>query len=288
MRRGWGGLGGARAFGGALVLLLSGVVADPGSAATNKPVTTPPNPAPAPAAAPPAAAAASAQPAPPAAAAPPASAPVVGPVAGAPSTDDIARQNAIIVSTLIRSTLIALHQANLTGNYTVLRDLAAPSFRDKNSAADLANIFASLRDQKVDLSVAAVLEAQLTGAPSLDENRMLRLSGTLPTKPNPISFQLAYQALDGSSRLSGIAVGPSGPVALSLPPAAAKAADTGPSASSVIPQVETALADPKAKVTTTKTKAKTVTRQPATVAAPMALVPPPPKERPATKATAKN
>jgi hypothetical protein len=194
----------------------------------------------------------------------------------------------MIVSTLIRSTLIALHQANATGNYTVLRDLAAPSFRDKNSAADLANIFASLRDQKVDLSVAAVIEAQLTGAPSLDENRMLRLTGTLPVKPNPISFQMAYQAIDGGWRLSGIAVGPSGPVALALPASTAKPQDNTAGASSLMPEIRTMLAEPEAKPAP-KTKAKPTTREASTapVSPPMTLVPPSPKARPATP-TAKN
>ena len=39
---------------------------------------------------------------------------------------------------LIRSTLLTLNDANRSGNYTVMHDLAAPGFREKNSAADLA------------------------------------------------------------------------------------------------------------------------------------------------------
>ena len=37
---------------------------------------------------------------------------------------------------LIRSTLLTLNDANRSGNYTVLRDLAAPGFQARNSAAD--------------------------------------------------------------------------------------------------------------------------------------------------------
>ena len=47
-----------------------------------------------------------------------------------------------MVATLIRSSLLALHHANVTGNYTVLRDLSAPSFRSRNTAADLSGSFA--------------------------------------------------------------------------------------------------------------------------------------------------
>jgi hypothetical protein len=43
---------------------------------------------------------------------------------------------------LIRSTLLTLNDANRSGNYTVLRELAAPDFQVKNSAADLGVIFA--------------------------------------------------------------------------------------------------------------------------------------------------
>ncbi len=44
-----------------------------------------------------------------------------------PHSDTASRDNAIIVATLVRTTLVALDQANVTGNYTVFRDLAAPS-----------------------------------------------------------------------------------------------------------------------------------------------------------------
>jgi len=42
-------------------------------------------------------------------------------------------RNGVII--LIRSSLIALDQANKTGNYTVLRDLGAPNFQATNTAA---------------------------------------------------------------------------------------------------------------------------------------------------------
>ncbi|XUJ36695.1 hypothetical protein ACQ5SK_19580 [Bradyrhizobium japonicum] len=44
---------------------------------------------------------------------------------------------------LIRSTLLSLNDANRTGNYTVLRDLAAPDFQARNAAADLGLNFST-------------------------------------------------------------------------------------------------------------------------------------------------
>ena len=50
-------------------------------------------------------------------------------------------------SILIRRTLLTLNDANLTGNYTVFRDRAAPSFQSANNAAKLSEIFTKLRTQ---------------------------------------------------------------------------------------------------------------------------------------------
>jgi hypothetical protein len=62
---------------------------------------------------------------------------------------------------LIRTSLIALNPANLTGNYSVLRDMAAPGFQQANNAAQLAQIFSDLRnrfDPSANTSVFAKLD----------------------------------------------------------------------------------------------------------------------------------
>jgi hypothetical protein len=107
---------------------------------------------------------------------------------------------------LIRSALLTLNDANRSGNYSVLRDLAAPDFQAKNSAADLAQIFSNLRRQHVDLHPAALLAPQLTAAPALDEKGMLRLTGHFPTRPLQINFDLLFQNTGGEWRLFGISI----------------------------------------------------------------------------------
>src|SRR5262249_10351761 len=72
----------------------------------------------------------------------------------APKPAQIDRNGVLI---LVRTTLLALDQANKTGNYTVLRDLGAPDFQ-ANSAAQLAEIFAQQRKDNVDLSGVAVID----------------------------------------------------------------------------------------------------------------------------------
>jgi hypothetical protein len=107
---------------------------------------------------------------------------------------------------LIRSTLLTLNDANRTGNYTVLRDLASPDFQNKNTAADLSDSFADLRRRHFDLFSVALAAPQLAAAPALDGNGMLRLTGFFPTRPQQINFDLLFQNVAGQWRLFGISV----------------------------------------------------------------------------------
>jgi hypothetical protein len=107
---------------------------------------------------------------------------------------------------LIRSTLLTLNDANRTGNYTVLRDLAAPDFQARNTAADLALNFLDLRRRNFDLYGAALLAPQFTDAPALDQRGMLRLAGYIPTRPQQIKFDLVFQVAAGQWRLFGISI----------------------------------------------------------------------------------
>ncbi len=107
---------------------------------------------------------------------------------------------------LIRSALLTLNDANRSGNYTVLRDLAAPDFQAKNSAADLAAIFASLRARKLDLFAVALVAPRLSSPPKLDAKKMLHLAGSFPTRPLQIEFSLSFQDIGGQWRLYDISI----------------------------------------------------------------------------------
>jgi hypothetical protein len=113
---------------------------------------------------------------------------------------------------LVRTTLITLNDALQTGNFTVLRDIAAPGFREVNTAGRLAQSFSDLTRKNIDLSAVTVITPQLTEPPSLDrEKGMLR-----PGEPVQINFELLYQAVDGRWRLFGLSVQPSS--SLKTPP----------------------------------------------------------------------
>lgn len=96
---------------------------------------------------------------------------------------------------LIRNTLTLVNHGNLTGNYTVLRDLATAQFRQRNTAADLAATFANLRQEKLDLSPVLVIQPQLTHLPEIVGGR-LQLAGFFPTRPQAVQFALAFQQVE--------------------------------------------------------------------------------------------
>jgi hypothetical protein len=124
----------------------------------------------------------------------------------APQQTSVGQSNAEVVVTLVRTTLVALHQANVTGNYTVLRDLAAPDFSEKNTASDLARIFASIRELRVDLGRAVLLDPQISRA-MLTDDKMLDIAGALATEP-PVKFELQFRPVSGVWRLEKISITP--------------------------------------------------------------------------------
>ena len=180
-----------------------------------------------------------------------AQAPVQAPAqapAQAPKPAQIDRNGVLI---LVRSTLLALDQANKTGNYTVLRDIGAPGFQT-NSAARLGEIFAKLRNDNLDLSGVAVIDPQLNLLPQIEANGLMHMAGFFPSVPTQVNFDLAFAPVNGQWRLFGISVsiGQSAPVAPQPePPAAQKppaaAAVKQPAAAKSAPAIKPAPADGK-------------------------------------------
>jgi hypothetical protein len=106
---------------------------------------------------------------------------------------------------MVRNAIVALSQANITGNYTVLREMGTADFQMTNSPARLAEIFATLRSRKIDLSPVMVFSPKYTSAPAL-EGPILRVAGYFPTAPEQVQFELAYQHSGDQWLLGGIAV----------------------------------------------------------------------------------
>lgn len=107
---------------------------------------------------------------------------------------------------MIKTMLIAYNDANLTGNYTVLRDLASPSFREANSSASLAEIFKDMRQKKINIAPIVLFQPKLVKKPQIDEDGDLLLEGFFDTRPERVEFFLVYRQVAGQWRLFAIRV----------------------------------------------------------------------------------
>lgn len=141
------------------------------------------------------------------------------PVAAMPVPGDLE------LAKLIWSTITAIDHANQSGNYSVLRDISSPAFQIANDPARLAQIFASLRDNRVDLSNSLLLAPVYNGAPQVGQGNVLRVRGSFGLRPTAIAFDFEFQWYNGKWRLFGVAISPM-PLATQQPGAAPQVPDT--------------------------------------------------------------
>ena len=128
---------------------------------------------------------------------------------GQPPVSAVPVPGELELAKLVWSTMAAVDHANQAGNYSVLRDLAAPGFQINNDAAALTQIFASLRASRVDLSNTLLLAPTYSAAPSLVQAGIIRVQGYFGLRPTAINFDLYYQWIGGKWRLFGVSIGPS-------------------------------------------------------------------------------
>lgn len=123
---------------------------------------------------------------------------------------------------IARLMLLRIDDALRSGNYSVLRDLAAPSLHDTVTPADLAILLAPLRDRRLELTAASVLDPVFTEAIVVSDGAKMRLMGYLPTAPQRISFEFVLHASGGMWLLSEVAISASEvvPSGASAPPLA--------------------------------------------------------------------
>lgn len=177
--------------------------------------------------------------------APPAEgAPAVAPPVAAPG---VMPDEASLVA-LVRGAILALNQANLTGDYAVLRGLGSAGFREANSAEALAASFANLRGRGLDLGPVAVIEPRLFRAAAIDGDGYLRITGYFPSRPEQVNYDMAFEFGDGRWQLFGIGVNTSVevPAANAAPAPTGAPAATGAGAAAVSPDASTAAAAPAA------------------------------------------
>jgi hypothetical protein len=133
-----------------------------------------------------------------------------------------AMPDAYKLNMLVRTTLIALSQANQTGNYSVLRDLGTPQFQSMNTDARLGEIFSSLRVRNLDFSPVIFFDPKLIRPAAIQPNGLLRITGYIDTRPERILFDLGFEFVQGQWRLAAVVVDMKAPTAEQKPAVPAK------------------------------------------------------------------
>ena len=105
------------------------------------------------------------------------------------------QMSAVTLTVIIKDAIIALNQANATGNYSVLRDMGTPVLRESFDQTALAAAFVNLRARKIDLSPAYFLSPNLTKKPELNKDNELVLVWPLPNTAVANSIRIKVHAI---------------------------------------------------------------------------------------------
>lgn len=135
---------------------------------------------------------------------------LVLPGTGALAQDDPAPATLVepsYATALIRDVLAAVNHGNWTGNYTVLRDYAAPEFAQANDPTRLAGLFTDIRAEGLDLLPVMTADPVLLDTQLSDSGRELRLTGYFPLQPRHVSFDLIFGLEGRRWLLLGVSVG---------------------------------------------------------------------------------
>lgn len=106
---------------------------------------------------------------------------------------------------LIRSSLMALHQAGETGDYAVLSALGSEAFRAQNPPERLSQDFAGIRSYNI--AVIEVTEPRFTEVPHIDARGQMHMAGFFDHGGYRIGFQLVFTPEGGRWRLLGLGAG---------------------------------------------------------------------------------
>ncbi len=93
---------------------------------------------------------------------------------------------------LIKSCLLTLNDANITGNYAVLHAKLAKTFRTRFSPDKLKAGFKGFADKQIDLSIIAIKTPVATTPTKIDDRGVLQLRGHFDTQPSRVHYELDF------------------------------------------------------------------------------------------------
>lgn len=98
---------------------------------------------------------------------------------------------------LIKTSLLTLNDANITGNYVVLHAKLAQPFREQFSPERLKQVFKPFADQKMDWGVIAAKPPVPTAEATIDKRGALVLRGYFDTSPSRLTYELDFVPSEG-------------------------------------------------------------------------------------------
>jgi len=107
---------------------------------------------------------------------------------------------------LVKSSLLSLNDANVTGNYSVLHAKLSKPFREQFPPEKLKETFREFSQGNADFDVIAALKPAYAPPPVVDGDGRLVVKGGFPTEPSRLLFELEFIPSDGEWKLIRIHV----------------------------------------------------------------------------------
>jgi hypothetical protein len=104
---------------------------------------------------------------------------------------------AVAQEILIKTSLLTLNDANVTGNYQVLHSKLAKVFRDDITPERLKQIFKGFAEKEVDWGIIATKPPVETAAAHIDKRGALILRGYFDTRPSRVTYELDFMPSEG-------------------------------------------------------------------------------------------
>jgi hypothetical protein len=125
-------------------------------------------------------------------------------LASAASAQSPALPTPKVEEVMIKTSLLTLNDANLTGNYSVLHAKMARPFRERYTPDTLKQAFRSFAGHHIDAIAAMPIVS--TSAPRINDNGALLLRGYFDTTPSRLSYELDFAVSEGEWKLVTIDV----------------------------------------------------------------------------------
>lgn len=122
----------------------------------------------------------------------------------APAAETSPLPTPMVEEVMVKTSLLTLNDANLTGNYAVMFAKMAKPFRERFTPDTLKEAFRSFAGHHID-AIAAMTPVR-DGAPDIDGNGVLSLRGAFDTTPSRVTYQLDFAASENEWKLVAIDV----------------------------------------------------------------------------------